>query len=259
MKQMQTKIALCFLTYGNLSQPDLWKPFVHPKYSIYIHNKDKFSGQFEQYCIENRIATKHSDISLVKATLLLFKEAFKNTENAYFVLLSDMSIPLYSPGEIHDQVKGLGSDVLLNSCHKNMERYDTLADKTFFEKSAFVKQHQWMLLKRDTVRFLIENDYTHIFGAGSNVPDEHYFINVMQKFNIPFINRGTTFVNWQENSDLKKYRARPKTYSTLTEEMLQGVWKSGALFMRKIGPECNIPNTLISRINSCGMDTSEES
>ena len=77
----------------------------------------------------------------------------------------------------------------------------------------------------------------------------------MQKFNIPFLNKCTTFVNWGENSDLKKYRARPKTYSTLTEEMLQDAWKSGALFMRKIGPECNVPDILTSRINSCGIDT----
>lgn len=47
------------------------------------------------------------------------------------------------------------------------------------------------------------------------------------KFNIPFLNKCTTFVNWGENSDLKKYRARPKTYSTLTEEMLQGVGNRG--------------------------------
>ena len=38
------KIALCFLTYGNLSQPKLWEKFINSKYNIYIHNKDDFTG-----------------------------------------------------------------------------------------------------------------------------------------------------------------------------------------------------------------------
>ena len=49
------KIALCFLTYGNLSQPKLWKNFINPKYNIYIHNKDKFTGEFEKYCIDDKV------------------------------------------------------------------------------------------------------------------------------------------------------------------------------------------------------------
>ena len=45
---MKEKIALCFLTYDNLSQPKLWYNFINSKYNIYIHNKDKFTGVFEQ-------------------------------------------------------------------------------------------------------------------------------------------------------------------------------------------------------------------
>jgi hypothetical protein len=238
---MKEKIALCFLTYDNLSQPKLWKNFINSKYNIYIHNKDNFTGLFEQYCINNKVKTKWGDISLIKATLKLFEEAFQTKANKYFVLLSDKCIPLYSANEIYNNIKNLDNNLIL-SYNLNRERYNSLADKTFFNKNTFMKQNQWMILKRDTVKHFIENDYTHIFGDNFVVPDEHYFINIINKFNISFINKKITYVNWSENSDLKKYKNKPKTYSKLTNENIENILKSGALFMRKVGPECKLPS-----------------
>ena len=238
---MKEKIALCFLTYDNLSQPKLWKNFINSKYNIYIHNKDKFTGFFEQYCIHNKVKTKWGDISLIKATLNLFEVAFQTTENKYFVLLSDKCIPLYSANDIYNNIKNLDNNLIL-SYNLHRKRYNSLADKSFFNKNTFMKQNQWMILKRDTVKHFIENDYTHIFGDNFKVPDEHYFINIINKFNISFINKKITYVNWSEKSDLPKYKAKPKTYSKLTNENIENILKSGALFMRKVGPECKLPS-----------------
>ena len=241
---MEDKIALCFLTYNNLSQPKLWKKFINSKYNIYIHNKDEFTGEFEEYCIKNRVKTKWGHISLVKATLNLFKEAFQTKENKYFVLLSDKCIPLYRADEIYNNIKNFDNNLIVTFNHAE-GRYYSLADKSFFNKNTFVKQCQWMSLKRDTVKFFIENDYTHIFGNNSWISDEHYFINIMNKFNISFINKMITYANWNEGSDLEKYRGlpwSPKTYSKLTNEMVENILKSGALFMRKVGPECILPS-----------------
>jgi hypothetical protein len=97
MTTQKEKIALCFLTYDNLSQPKLWENFINSKYNIYIHNKYKFTGIFEQYCINNKVETKWGHISLVKATLNLFKEAFQTAENKFFILLSNTCIPCITP------------------------------------------------------------------------------------------------------------------------------------------------------------------
>jgi len=245
---MGEKIALCFLTYDNLSQPKLWKIFIHSNYNIYIHNKHNFTGEFEKYCIKNIVETEWYKLSLVKATLNLFKEAFQTEENKYFILLSDKCIPLYNANEIYDKVKKLDSNLINKNKLDDIRRYNSLADKHFFNKDTFTKQCQWMLLKRDTVKIFIENDYTHIFGDNSHCPDEHYFINIMNKFNISFINRSITYVNWKECSDLKKYRTNPKTYSNLTNEMIENILKSDNLFMRKVGPECNISLSLQERV-----------
>ena len=96
-------------------------------------------------------------------------------------------------------------------------RYGTIEKKDFFDEDNFYGQHQWIILKRDTVKFFIENDYTHLFGDGCDVPDETYFINIMNKFNIRSIQKVVTHVNWIEDSDdLKKYKKLPKTYSKLS-------------------------------------------
>ena len=64
----------------------------------------------------------------------------------------------------------------------------------------------------------------------------------MNKFDISYISKIIIYVNWVEDSDLKKYRKKPKTYSKLTNENLENILKSGALFMRKVGPECKLPS-----------------
>tara|TARA_Y100000389_G_C17395848_1_gene482449 strand:+ start:1094 stop:1366 length:273 start_codon:yes stop_codon:yes gene_type:complete len=84
----------------------------------------------------------------------------------------------------------------------------------------------------------------------SKVPDETYFINIMKKYNISSICKKSTYDNWDENSDdLKKYRKLPKTYSILTNEMIENILKSDALFMRKIDPECILPSYFYKKVD----------
>ena len=211
---------------------------------------------FEKFCIKDKVDTKWGEISLVKATLNLFKEALIDKENEYFILLSDKCIPLYDSDEIYDKVREINNNIILNINYKDgfnndykdgfnndsRERFDLLADKTFFDKNKFTKQYQWMLLKRDTVKFFIENDYTHIFGDKFFASDEHYFINIVIKFNIPYVNKTITYVNWNEFSDSIFFRLKPKTYLKLTDEMIKKILKFDTLFMRKIDSKCNLPS-----------------
>ena len=147
---MEEKIALCFLTYNNLSQPHLWKNFINSNYNIYIHNKDKFTGVFKQYCINNKVKTKWGHISLVKATLNLFKEAFQIKENKYFVLLSDKCIPLHNPDVLHKKITKISNNMLksfktIPGTKWHSWRYGTIAKKDFFDEDNFYGQSQWML------------------------------------------------------------------------------------------------------------------
>ena len=97
-----------------MSQPALWKRFSEStdKFNIYIHNKTDFKGDFSKYCINNRIQTEWGGLSLVKATILLFKEAIRDNENQYFVLLSYTCIPLYSAQQTYDNILETNNNII---------------------------------------------------------------------------------------------------------------------------------------------------
>lgn len=241
------KIALCFLTYDNLSKPTLWKSLLEKtdnKFNVYLHNKFTFQDNdtnFDKYCIDTIVPTKWGNISLIRATLKLFEAAFQNKENEYFVLLSDKCIPLYDLNTIYHKIVSIDKNIISNSSSNN-RRFSTFQDKDFFEESKFVKQGQFMILKRDSVKWFILNDYTHVFGEHFEAPDEHYFVNLCEKFNISYLNKAVTYVNWDEGD-----KGHPKEYFTLTEEDIKEIknnsgYHNHVLFIRKINKDCKLPN-----------------
>jgi hypothetical protein len=248
---MTPKIALCFLTYENLSQPKLWNTIIQnnkDKINVYIHNKTDFKNDefnFQQYCIKNKINdTRWGHISLVKATLQLFKEAFLYEENEYFILLSDKCIPLYKFDYIYNSIFHNNANQIQLVLNQNKERHDNFLDHTIISKEEFVKQHQWLLLNRETVDFFIKNDFTNLFPDNFYVPDEHYFINFCHKYHIPYINERITFTNWSEGSDNTIDNCVPKTYEVLSNEMIKGIKEHHpkCYFMRKIRDTCVLPS-----------------
>ena len=94
-----------------------------------------------------------------------------------------------------------------------------------------------MVIKRETMKFFIENDYRYIFGNKFTTPDEHYFINIFIKFNISFINKRITFTEWKQSDT-----SHPVTFDTITEDMLEKIRNTGCLFMRKISRTCVLPS-----------------
>jgi Core-2/I-Branching enzyme len=246
-----TKIALCFLTYDNLSQPKLWRNIIDNnknKINVYIHNKNDFVDKkynLHQYCIKNKLKeTKWGDISLVKATLLLFKEALKCKENSYFILLSDKCIPLYNFNYIYNHILKTKSNII--SCiDRHKERFNKLKNKIFFNKKQFMKQSQWMVLERSTAHFFTEENFTDIFGNDFFAPDEHYFINICIKFNIPYVNQRITYTNFTgESKTIRKVStSHPKTYLYLSNDKIKEITENKSyFFMRKISPRCILPS-----------------
>jgi hypothetical protein len=244
------KIALCFLTYDNLSQPKLWSKIFYninnkDKLNVYIHNKIPFVDKkynLHKYCIKNKIKTQHGTNSLVEATLLLLKSAFLHDNiNEYFILLSDKCIPLYNFNFIYNKIGQINSNII--SCvYGNIERYDDINDKTFFDKDHFFKQSQWCLLKRETVKFFIENNFLHRFNDMFYALDEHYFVNICNKFDIKYENFCITYVNWCDKNEDPNERDQPKTYIKLTNQIANKIIQENpCFFMRKISKSCILP------------------
>ena len=77
------KIGFCFLVYNTIYNKDLWDQFFGranaSDYGIYVHPKyptRKYDIPRKSQIISETIDTKWGDISLVKATHLLFEKAF---------------------------------------------------------------------------------------------------------------------------------------------------------------------------------------
>jgi hypothetical protein len=246
------KIALLFLTYGNLSQPKLWRKIIDnnkDKLNVYIHNKNDFidnTYNLHEYCITNKVETEYGHKSLVEATLILFKEAYVDETNLFFILLSDKCIPLYNFDYIYKAIFTNNSNIILSNICPHfinaIKRYEKLTDKSFIDISEFRTDSQWLLLNRETVNFFINNNFLHLYSDSFSVVDEHYFGNICSKFNISYINKRITYVNWGEASDNVNDRIHPKTYELLTNEMVEKVLQSETFFLRKISEKCNLPS-----------------
>jgi hypothetical protein len=112
-----------------------------------------------------------------------------------------------------------------------------------------------MALRRDVAEVILQHDLTDVFEK-MYAPDEHYFINLLIRLNLPLenlvANRLMTFVNWQDcesetvitrtrdgNSYILK-RFRPKIYQQLSETDIGTARETGCLFFRKISPTCDV-------------------
>ncbi len=90
------KIALLFLTMGNLNHSHFWKTILDPvkdHFSIYIHSKE---GIEDPYFKQYQIPTVQTNYLIhAKAWQVLLQEALQNPENKKFIFLSESCIPLY--------------------------------------------------------------------------------------------------------------------------------------------------------------------
>jgi hypothetical protein len=244
------KIAFCFLTIGNITQPKLWYDFFkgnEDKCNIYIHNKNKFIDKeykFHKFSLQQRVPTKWGDLSLVKATLLMFKQAYlKDKENTFFILLSDSCIPLYNFNYIYESILKINNNIISVVPNRQKNRFSSFRNPQFFNKETFLKQEQWLCLHRISLKFFLDClFYLNVFGNNFNIPDEHYFVNIIVKHKISFAAQQLTFTNWEDNDSIN----HPKLYNKITIEEIESIRKdnSSVLFMRKISPECKLPNHL---------------
>ncbi len=260
------KIAFLFLTADNHNQGELWEAFFgnlsHERYSIFCHPKfpDRVTQPFlRDNIIPNTVSTEHADISLVRATILLLRRAYKDPQNDCFILLSDSCIPLFGIDQVsrvlNRTAKSLISYKSGFSCGETIARWRQLGDASFSTSEKFAKQHQWMALRRDLVRVFLRHNFTDVFEK-MYAPDEHYFINLLIKLKLPLenliSNQMVTFVNWQDfqletvarkDPDDEQFifqRIRPKTYQQLSTINIVAARKMGCLFFRKVSPSCDV-------------------
>jgi hypothetical protein len=144
-----SKIALLFLTYGNIihrNNPILQEylqntnVYIHPKY------KDEITDEpYKSKIIPTRIETSWGTDTIVMATLLLLKEAYANITNQWFVLCSEDIFPLRSYSQLNSYLARQPNSLFSDMNTPNANTNTNIRNKT----------QQWWALTRKDVDLLL--------------------------------------------------------------------------------------------------------
>lgn len=205
------KIAFLFLTKGDHNYIKAWDIFFSnipmDEYNIYCHPKIVPSQKIlKKNIIGTVIPTSWAHISLVRATILLFLESFNDPQNYFFILLSESCIPMINFQKLKEiLIQKNTSFIHYKHLYNKLDRYKKLHPKIKSQLpfNHFYCQYQWMILKRDIVKFFLENDYTELFKY-IPVPDEHYFITLLTIFKKlkEITNIKTTYCDWSNKNSM---------------------------------------------------------
>ena len=230
-------IVFCFLTYDNIITYNYWNKFFEnvdeSKYEVFIHPKNNINMNLYKFKInkvKNIIPTVNkTHISIVKATLELFKESYNNN-GSHYIFLSQNCIPLYNFGILERLILKFNKSVISCINHNKKERYLQLTNKikNFLNYNDFVKQQPNMILIKEDVYDLIKNDLTYHFRY-MTCPDEHYFINVLLYIlKKDIIKQQTHFCNYNLT------RTQALEFKNIDINLYNKVKSLGFLFMRKV-------------------------
>ena len=216
------------------------------RYTLYGHAKSNCPpGWVNDIQIPQRLPTQWGDISLVRATLLLYEEALKDSRNCYFILLSESCIPIISFCELSSRLEQellSGEKSFLAYRHiedskDRSSRYGKLSARirTKLPWSDFYSQHQWMILNRRHVEALVQHESTADF-ARVHAVDEHYAVtclHLLGHLHKECISHKTTYCDWGD-----KKASHPRHFDKITPSLVRVARKRGCFFLRKVTPDC---------------------
>jgi len=270
---MIKKIAFLALTYDKFQNEELMRKFFSKKashlYNLYIHNKNELiDSTFSENCLpkDQIIDTKWGHYSLVRAAVRLMLHALKDSDNEYFVLISDSHCPLYSMKEMHSVVER--SFAKLSFSHQPREQ--SIAKKRFLNSLDKRRLHycpidinsgkfasQFFVCRRSDAQAFVDNEpklrkwFDQNCGA---CQDETYFRSVADYLKLDYQIKGCCHFNFYLYSKREfiesGIRDRPKTYSKISNKMIDILRnKYEYLFIRKICGKTEIDQNYL--FNDC--------
>jgi hypothetical protein len=237
------KLALLFLTRGDLLQSRVWGEFLAgreeeiPLFHHAKHPEAVDSPALRRAVRVPTLPTEWGGISLVRATLRLLEAALAECDATHFALVSESCVPIKPAGEI---LRRLAMDSRSRIAWEGFGEM-SLSHRQRVEKAKGIPlaswrmQHQWMVLEREAVEWVTAEDLT---GRFENVfaPDEHYFATALAMMGFPLEERvrkmRTTWVEWL-NGGLT-------TWSGTDGRLALALRESPAFFARKFAVASDI-------------------
>lgn len=248
------KIAFCFLIYDSINHEELWKKFFenvdHNKYTIYIHYKEnKRLKHFEKYKLPKCLETKWGELSLVKASNLLFKTAYDaDPQNYKFILLSNSCIPLAPFDTIYRKLTKDNNGYL--NAHEDLNNKKTRIYKK--DPELYGKCCQWVILNRKMVKHtaFVDDRELNLWFGDVYAPDEIYYYTTLKhkkmtdqlKIAENSATEATTFALWPGMKYPFENRGdvQPKTFDYISMDELMYLYNQPCLFGRKFKTGCKV-------------------
>jgi len=250
-------IALCFLIYDKIECEDVWEEWIRgheDAVRIYVHSKTKYTPKtdfFSKNVIQiPTIPTQWGHVSLVRATLKLYTEAYQDEKNAMFILLSGACIPIKSFQKVYGELMKTRD---MSYC-KNISRVSDIScrykylEKKIHEiypsvpKKKVYKHPQWIVVSRNHMQFILlkENEILSLYNR-IIYSDESWFLTFLSIYDkqSEIIDKYTTFTNW----DINPNGAHPYTYEELSDEELNRIVNDKTCFFARKFTR-NTPNLL---------------
>jgi core-2/I-Branching enzyme len=237
------RIAHLFLIRSGLNQEKVWKSFFRgyePYYSVYVHAKHRnriASRLLRHNHISAWCETKYADVSLVRAELLLLREALQNKENKFLLLHSESCVPIRSFEFVYSSLFTVGTSRLY-SFREDMLRYYGV-NTSRIPHSAFLKSSQFFCLTRDHAKAVLENGRIEDW-AESECADEHYIPTVLNLSGrlhecspVPL-----AYADWDPKR--RTSRTGPVVFDKLLPKDVQALRQTQCLFARKFSAESDI-------------------
>ncbi|KAG0603430.1 hypothetical protein M758_10G093800 [Ceratodon purpureus] len=221
----KTKVAFMFLTGGPLPFEKLWEKFFkghEDRYSVYVHASQEQPTRKSRVFQGRDIRPQKvfwGRIEMVDAERRLLANALLDSDNQYFVLLSESCIPLYDFDYIYDYL--LSGNMSYVDCfddpgpHGQGRYMDQMMPE--IRRSDWRKGAQWFAVTRHHALLIVaDHVYYNKFKWNCKpgeenrncYPDEHYistFLYIMNPANLA--NWTVTHVDWSEG------KWHPKSYT----------------------------------------------
>jgi len=243
-------VAFMFLTIAPLQKESVWMDWfkqAHPdQHDILVHNdKGGDLGELGRKArfISPATKTGWATSGLVRATILLLREALKNPSNSHFVLLSNSEIPLFPFPEFYQSITA----TTRSRFSKMSLNWDEQLGRTIWQgpdgeswsgctkSGCHAKADQWSMWIREDAAFFAENNFLRYLKPRTLFVDEPYFIQIMNQYDRPFDNKRVTYTEWKFAAD------SPSTFSgAVSDDVMEEARKSDAWFLRKMAADAEL-------------------
>lgn len=238
-----SKIAFLFLTRDNVNHPKLWEYYFKGnkrKINIYCHpkNPEKVTITWQKKnIISTLVETGWGYIT--NAYYQLLNEAYKNTKNVKFIVISESCVPIVPFNDMYNRVIKDKNESFIKFMELKKNSYDfneRIKTQENYEQYNFCKHYARFCLCRCHVKKILEkhSDFVNFFNK-MHVADE-FFLSLLEPYNktntsnCKITNQEITFDNWSfTNNEVQKInnkiRTIYETYERINDKRLKKTMK----------------------------------